>query len=78
MAVARECMDDQTILPVTISIMQAWFLVTALQLAWRHPGLSPQMKMIIRDAALQFSTAIWELHPAARAILSKGWNTDYD
>jgi hypothetical protein len=71
-------MSDQTPLTVNISIMQAWLMVSAVQLAWRHPGLSGAMKRHLREIADQFGDRIVEIHPESRDLLDAGWQPEYD
>jgi len=78
MRVTAEVMQDETPLTVTISIKEAWLLVSALQLACRHPGLSGFMHRALKKIALQFQQAITERHPEARVPFEMGWNPAFD
>jgi hypothetical protein len=76
--VARRVMTDSTPLPVTISITDAWLLVSALQLATRHPGLSGPMSRALKRIAGEFEQSIVNVHPDARVPLDMGWNPIHD
>lgn len=71
-------LKDDTPLTVTIDIMQAWILVSGLQLLCRHPGVSQQMKDIWTHSGRQFQEAIAEAHPDAEELMEMGRNTDFD
>lgn len=72
---AEKAMTDPTILPVEITIRDAWFLVAALQLAWKHPGQNAARRKWLRALADAFSGRIVELHPEAKAAIDHGWRT---
>ena len=76
--ITKKVMSDDTPLPVMIDIMQAWLLVSGLQLLIKHPDVSQQMKDVWEHTARQFQEAIVELHPEAKELIEMGWNTDYD
>jgi len=77
-AIAERCMVDDSPLPVTIDIKGAWFLVTALQLAARHPAIGSRLKKQIQDVGRQFQGAIEHVHPEAHELLEKGWHSRFD
>lgn len=70
--ITSRIMSDETRLPVSISIMQAWLLVSALQLATRHPGISPYLRDALTDIARQFQGAIVAIYPEAQEPLEMG------
>lgn len=78
MEITARVMSDKTPLPVVISIMQSWLLVSGLQLATRHPSLSPYMKDHLTEIARQFQDAIVAVHPEAKEPLEMGWNAEND
>jgi hypothetical protein len=78
MKVAAEAMSDETILPVNISIMQAWMLVSGLQLATRHPGIGAPLREHLVGIARQFQEAIEQQHPGAHEALEMGWKQQFD
>lgn len=78
MKVAGPAMSDETLLPVTIPIKEAWLLVSGLQLAARHPRISLPMRRTLIAIARQFQQAIEEIHPEAHEALEMGWNTKHD
>lgn len=78
MKVAGEVMADTEPLTVHITIAQAWTLIAALQLAWRHPHIEAQLKARIRDLTREFQTAIIERHPQADDLIQMGWDKRHD
>ena len=74
----RRVMSDNTPLPVTINIQEAWLLISGLQLASRHPGISPYMKSALENIGRQFQQAIVERHPQAAELIEFGWNPEMD
>ncbi len=77
-AIGVKVMKDDTPLTVTIDIMQAWILVSGLQLLCRHPLVSQHMKDIWTHSGRQFQEAILEVHPDAEELMEMGWNEDFD
>lgn len=75
---AIPAMTDETILPVNITISDAWMIVSALQLTVRHPDLHEPLRNRLTDIAHQFQSKIAELHPEADEALNMGWSEEYD
>lgn len=75
---AAPIMLDESPMTVEIPISAAWVLVSMLQLASRHPGLSKAFNRQVKAIADQFHDAIAERHPDARELLEMGWNTELD
>jgi hypothetical protein len=71
-------MRDESPLSVTLSIMEAWILVSNLQLANRHPGISDAMKGYVKKIAKRLEAAIVEKHPEAEPLIEMGWNSQFD
>lgn len=78
MEIVRECMTDERPLTVNITIKDAWLLVSAIQLATRHPELSVYTKDSLFSTARQFQTAIENVHWEAHELMEMGWDTQYD
>lgn len=78
LGITRRVMSDDRVLPVEISIKEAWLLISGLQLATRHPEISEHMRNALTDIARQFQGAITDLHPEAQAPLEMGWNSAHD
>ncbi len=78
LATTAAVMTDQTPLTIHITIMQAWILISAVQLTCRHPNLGQPLKDALEHAARQFQAAITEVHPEAAELLEKGWHAEYD
>lgn len=77
-AVAGKAMADTTELPVTIQIRDAWMLLSAVQLASRHPELPPLLRQRIEEVGRQFQAAIAARHPDTSIVLEAGWNPEFD
>ncbi len=77
-AVFRQVYEDQRELPINIPFGQAWFLVTRLQLASRHPNLSDFQRNQIIELGKQFQSGIARDYPAADSILEMGWDSYFD
>lgn len=78
MEIVRECMTDERLLDVKITIKDAWLLVSAIQLATRHPELSMYMKDALFSTARQFQVAIEAVHGEAHELMEMGWDTQFD
>lgn len=78
MRLARPAMTDPTPLPVSISIADAWSLVSALQFTVRISQTGPQFKARLKDIAHQFQGAIEDAHPQVTRVLNMGWDSAYD
>lgn len=76
--IVRECMSDERPMEVHITVKDAWLLISALQLAVRHPELSVYMKDNLFSTARQFQTAIEAIHAEAHELLELGWDTRFD
>lgn len=76
--IVRECMTDERPLDVKITVKDAWLLVSALQLATRHPELSMYMKDALFSTARQFQVAIEAVHGEAHELIEMGWDTRFD
>lgn len=76
--IVRECMTDERPLVVNITIKDAWLLVSALQMATRHPELIVYMKDNLFNTARQFQTQIEAVHPEAHEFIEMGWGTRFD
>lgn len=76
--VARRVLSDRRPLDCQIDVADAWTLVSALQLATRHPGISGEMRDAIEYVARQFQNAIVDEHPDAGPVLEMGWNPALD
>lgn len=68
--------EDRTI-TVKLSTWTAYTMVSYLQLAWRHPGLTDRHRQEIRSYADQILPAD-VLPPAMVDVLAKGWDTSFD
>lgn len=76
--IAQRCMTDEQPIAVTTKIKEAWILVSALQLAYRHPGLTPTMAGAIEQIGRQYQAAITQAHPDAAPLLEMGWDSQFD
>lgn len=78
MRIGKQVMSDETILPVNITIKDAWMLISALQLATRHPKLPKTTHDFVVSVGHQFQNSIVQLHPEAEKLLERGWDTRFD
>lgn len=76
--IAGNVMRDRTPIALTITIRDAWLLVSGLQLATRHPEIDPTTKTFLEALARQFQGVIVEAHPEAGELLEMGWNQNFD
>lgn len=76
--IAGRVMQDRSLVTININVMELWLVVSNLQLASRHPGISQVMKDHIRHIGDQMINAICVFHPDAREPLDMGWDTQYD
>ena len=78
MRLAATAMADNNQLVVSITIRDAWLLVSGLQLAASHPAISGHMLQALTHIARQFQARIVDAHPEVGALLEKGWDRQYD
>jgi hypothetical protein len=71
-------MSDMTPVRANMSIQQTWILISAIQLASRHPGLNRSMKRVLTEIIQEHQKAILALHPEAEELLNMGWNPETD
>lgn len=75
---AKPILSDERILPVEIHIHDAWILISGLQLALRHPGITAGLRGSLSDICGQFEGAITELYPEAAELLAQGRDPEQD
>lgn len=68
---------DETIIPVHIDPGSAFTLVSALQVAWRHPELSEHMADRIQEIARLFQGRVVELYPELELFIEAGWYEEF-
>lgn len=78
LGIMRKVMPDERLLLLDMRIRDAWFLVSALQLASRHPEMGAAQKARMIAVGQQLQDAIVERHPEAEAVLEMGWDEQYD
>lgn len=76
--ITGEVLTDHTIASVALSYKDLWFLITAVQLLVRHPGVSQAQKDMQKDIAFSLQAVIAKKHPLADDVLEMGWNVDND
>ncbi len=57
---------------------EAHMITSLIQLAYRHPGLSPIMKFNAKKTGAYFQKMVVDQYPDAKEEMDLGWNTDYD
>jgi hypothetical protein len=78
LALTHKVMTDLVPLEVFISIAEAWLLITALQLAIRHPALGEPMRQSLENIGRQFQESVVARHPEAADLLERGWDSFFD
>lgn len=76
--VFQALVDDQTIIPFKTSPARAFALLSALQLATRHPEMGDDLKYMLVDMASYIQDALVELHPGVADVIEAGWHEEYD
>lgn len=69
-----EVLSDERPIIVETDIKSSWLMISYIQLAYRHPGVSREMKERIRMLMQPFEDAIVSQHPEAKRVLADGWN----
>ena len=79
LALAKELTAMRTLSPVTLQVdpFEAFSLLAALQLAWRHPELSRTQKDIIEGFGRELERA-FAGYPVASRIAAAGWRVECD
>ena len=77
-AVAQELREAQMIMNMfPLSTSDAFFTLCALQLAWRHPGLPPNVRDSVRRAGHEIQRQLVGFELLMR-IAQAGWNMAFD
>jgi hypothetical protein len=74
----RPAMTDDNSLHIGIKIRDAWVVITGLQLAASHPGISQVQKNWMIHVARQLQASIVAVHPEVAEIIEMGWHREYD
>lgn len=77
-AIAAGVMSNEAPLAVSISIKEAWLLISGLQLITRHPEISKPLKAQLEHIARQFQAAITETHPEVAALIEMDRHVEHD
>lgn len=75
---ADEALSDHHYQTVMIKTNELFMIVSALQLAARHPQLSEIFVIHLTDITQRLMAIIATLHPDAEPFLKKGFDPDYD
>lgn len=70
-------MRDPTKLDVSITIAEAWLILSAIQFATRAP-LAPNLIEAMTKVGRRWQRRIGKLHPEAEQILEAGWYPSRD
>jgi hypothetical protein len=73
----RDLDADPHPVPLTLAPLDAWILLTQLQLALRHPGNQGQAAARTRAIAAQLEAAVASAEPL-RTLAAQGWDPAYD
>lgn len=77
-ATIQRVVADTEPLTVNLDIGSAWKIVAAVQLASRHPSITPEQLARLREVTRPFEYAITTRHPEAAALLAQGWDARFD
>lgn len=72
--VLKALAQDETMFTPIISGIDAYLLISALQVALSHPEMSPEMVDNLTEIAMAFQTVICAKHPDVKPILDAGWS----
>lgn len=78
LAIIGAVLTDKQPLQVNIRIQEAWLIVSAIQLASRHPGIGEAQRGALIDIAEQIAAPIIERHPDAASVIEMGWDPTHD
>lgn len=74
MQITAECLSDERPIEVETDIRRVWLMISLIQLAYRHPGMTRDMRKRAREIMQPFEDAIISQHPEAKKVLADGWN----
>lgn len=76
----RELKSLESAPPVSLEIgrMELVCLISALQLALRHPRYNGASSKVVRDVIRQIEESAFEGFPATKAVIKRGWDRAYD
>ena len=70
-------LSNEPSINIYISPLVAWFLITQIQVAARHPANTGTVAKHSRDIAEQLQSRL-ELSPVMEAAIYRGWLSEYD
>jgi hypothetical protein len=76
--ITARVMKDQEPIQFIIHMMDAWVLVSQLQLVTRHPDISDAMRKFAEHTGHEIQKSIVAKYPEAEAVINLGWNTRFD
>lgn len=76
----REAKALNTAPPIefTIGRIEAMCLISAVQLACRHPRYTGPSRKLAEDVVRQIASAAFNGFPATKAVVERGWDPSYD
>lgn len=78
MEIGTKLAVDPTTIELQMDMLNGWVLVSALQLATRHPEMSGVMKQMLTKLGRGIQGRIAEKYPDAGKLLEKGWHKQFD
>lgn len=78
LAAAKAAMYDQSPVTWNLTIADCWMMISAIQLAFRHPQLQAPLKANLVRMCDAVIDTIAQKHPEAREALNMGWNPQHD
>lgn len=76
--VMKDLMRTKAKITMSLSVYDAWTLLSLVQLATRHPEVKVYIKRRARAFTTQILTQFHELSPQAAEIALLGWDESYD
>lgn len=77
-AIFKAVVDDTRIIPFNTSPARAFALLSAMQLATRHPEMGDDLRYMLIDMAVHIQEALSDLHPGLVEVMDAGWHEEYD
>jgi hypothetical protein len=71
-AIVHTIMSDESAFPITLPILEAWAIISALRLAAEHPARTKAGATNARQIKAAFEDAITSRHPKAKYLFEPG------
>jgi hypothetical protein len=71
-------LEDKSLYTVLITLKDVTLLISAIQLALRHPNYPRSVKQHVTDVTLQLIAYIDDVHPGTGELLLQGFDPRFD